>query len=223
MMTSRLIRMSGAMLVALAVGTWPLLAADPAPDQSQVPAMTGVWKLDEAASENPSGKERPEDCRRAGRGGNDPTRVRGGGAGNADSGGSEMYGGGPGNAALGADEMARFCGTLGHFYDAPAMMGLQITETAFMQLLDPETRFGYKHDINDKSQQANTPGGPAEFKLKWDDGKLIREIDTEDSLHIVEEYELSADSGTLTVTVEAGSRMVRVPNPEIKRVYVRNQ
>jgi len=229
-MTSRLIRMSGAMLVALALGTWPLLAADPAPDQAQVPAMTGVWKLNVDASENPNGAERPSGCAnpmRAGGGGRD----RGfGAAGTGAAAGGDTAGGvalpgasGAAGGSLGPAELLRFCNMLNQFYVAPEMMGLQVTQTDFMQLLDPETKFGYMHKTDNKGQDLNTPGGAGEFKVKWDKTRIVREINTEDSLKMVEAFELSADGSQLIVTLEASSRMVRVPDPKIRRVYDRQQ
>lgn len=227
-MTSRLIRMSGAMLVALALGTWPLLATNPAPDQAQVPAMTGVWKLDVEASENPNGADRPTGCAnpmRAGGEGRDRGFGSGGSVGGSDTAGGVALPGASGAAggALGPAEMARFCNMLNQFYVAPEMMGLQVTQTDFMQLLNPETKFGYMHKTDNKSQDLNTPGGAGEFKVKWDKTKIVREINTEDSLKMIEAFELSADGSQLIVTLEASSRMVRVPDPKIRRVYDRQQ
>jgi hypothetical protein len=229
-MINRLAGLTGAMLVATALSSLPLLAANAqdAQAQEEMKPMTGIWALNEEASENPSGEARPSLCEGGRRGGGgDQSRVNAGagglGGGGDSSGGTVMYGGGAGNATLGAEETQRFCSTLVHFYDAPPMMGMRVTETAMLQLLDPETNFGYQHEINDKNQEAMTPGGPAEFKVKWDDDKLVREITTQDSLKIVEEYSLTAEGQLIVEFKEAGSRMVRVPDPKIRRVYDHQQ
>jgi hypothetical protein len=88
-------------------------------------------------------------------------------------------------------------------------------------MLNPETRYGFAHKTDNKSQDVVTPGGPGAFKVKWDKTKLVREIETPDSLKIVEEYVLSPDGKQLFVTLKASSRMQRVPDPKIRRVYDR--
>ena len=103
-MIDRLIQLTGAMLVAAALSSLPLLAASEA--QDQIPNMTGVWELNADASENPSGEAKPNDCARGGGRGSDRSRVaagRGGLGGGGDTGGGTvMYGGGAGDATFSA-------------------------------------------------------------------------------------------------------------------------
>lgn len=220
-MTNRWLTLGGAVCVAITMSALPLTAD--AFDHDQVPNLTGVWKLDVAASENPDGADRPTGCARPERAGED-NRNRGGvGVSGGDGGGGAMAGaGGAAGGSLGPAEMIRFCGMMNQFYAAPEMFMIQATDTDFMMLLDPETRFGYAHKTDNKNQALNTPAGPGEFKVKWDGAKIVREIETPDTLTIKEQYSLSPE-GNLVVTLESSSRMVRVPNPKIKRVYVRQQ
>lgn len=220
-MTNRWLIFGGALCVALAMSALPALADGTGASQNA--NFNGVWKLDEAASENPHGGDRPTGCRRPEAAGEDNRNRTGVGVSGGDGGGGALAGaGGAAGGSLGPAEMIRFCAMLNQFYQAPPMMGLQATQTDFMMLLDPETRFGYAHKTDNKTQALNTPAGPGEFKVKWDGAKIVREVETQDTLQIKEEYSLNAE-GNLVVKVESSSRMVRVPNPEITRVYVRQQ
>lgn len=197
----------GGLCLALALVVGPVVAAEGTSsdgDQTQATALSGVWRLNPEASTNPGGAEKPTACASRGRGG-------GGGGGDA-AGGS-----------LGNEETARFCAMLNYLYEAPPMMAVRATDTDFMMILDPTTNFGYAHKTDNKGAAMNTPAGPGEAKVKWDNNKMVREIETPDTLKIVEEYSLSADGQQLIVEIESSSRMVRVPNPEIRRVYDRQQ
>ena len=61
------------------------------------------------------------------------------------------------------------------------------------------------------------------MRAKWNGKALQREIETKESLKVVEEYTVSADGKQLTVTVKTSNIMVRMVNVEIKRVYDRVQ
>ena len=166
--------------------------------QGEVPALSGVWKLNAEASTNPNGPP-PKAAARGQRGGGD----------GEDAGGN-----------LGKEEMTRFAAMKKMFFEAPPMMGVQATSTDFKLLLDPVKKVGYAHKTDNKKQTVTTPSGPADFKVRWDGQKLRREVDTPDTLHVLEEYSLSADGKQLIVTVKADSRMVfNVQNGDIKRVY----
>jgi hypothetical protein len=167
-----------------------------------VPAISGVWKLNVEASTNPNGTPpRP------------PARGQRGGGDGDDAGGN-----------LGKEEMTRFNTMKKMFWEAPPMMGIQATATDFKMLLDPVKKLGYAHKTDNKKQTVNTPAGPADFKVRWDGQKLRREVDTPDTLHVMEEYSLSADGKQLIVTVKADSRMIfNIQNGDIRRVYDRQQ
>lgn len=190
--------------IGIGCAAWLLFAGGAVRAQPQaLPPITGVWKLNVESSTNPNGPAPPA------RG----ARGRGGEGGGGIAGGS-----------LGAEEMRRFEAMKAQFFRAPAMMGLQATATDFKILLDPATNSGYAHKTDNKKQQVNTPAGPAEFRVKWDGPRIKREIETPDTLHVVEEYSVSADGKQLVVTVKADSRMVRnVQLSEIRRVYDRQQ
>ena len=214
-MTFRLRRSATAVPAAIGLLVWAFAPARAA--QQNVPAMSGVWKLNVEASTNPNG---PEPAR-----GGAPARGRsGGGSGTA----VDETSGGPTRSAeggsLGADEQRRFNATKALFFHAPEMMGLEATATDFRLLLDPVKKLGYQHKTDNKKQSITTAGGPADFKVKWDGSKLRREIETPDTLHIVEEYSISPDGKQLIVTDKADSRMVRnVQTGDIRRVYDRQQ
>jgi hypothetical protein len=104
-------------------------------------------------------------------------------------------------------------------------MQLEATATDFKMLLDPQTKFGYAHKLDNKKQEATTPAGPGEFKLKWDGKKIHREFEAKGTpFKCLEEYSLSPDGKQLIVTVKADSGMVRnVQTADIKRVYDRQK
>lgn len=196
MTRSKLTRVAGVLAgAAVLMGTATTTA------QNDVPELSGVWKLNVAASTNPNGPP-------------PPPRQKGGGA--------------PENSieksTLSADEQQRFNAIKALAFKAPEMMGLQATATDFRMLLDPATKQGFAHHTDNKKQTLSVPGGPADFKVKWDGKKLRREYETKDSFRCVEEYALSPDGSQLIVTVKADSGMVRnVQVGDIKRVYDRQK
>jgi hypothetical protein len=193
---------AGALVAGLALLGAAIVHETAAARQGDVPAMSGVWKLNAEASTNPNGPA-PRQAARGQRGGGDGEDVGGN---------------------LGKEEMARFTNMKKMFFSAPPMMGIQATATDFKMLLDPEKKLGYAHKTDNKKQTVATPAGPADFKVRWDGQKLRREVDTPDTLHVIEEYSLSSDGKQLIVTVKADSRMVfNVQNGDIKRVYDRQQ
>jgi hypothetical protein len=211
------------MTVALTMLSVSLATSGPRAQQKPLPAITGVWKLNVEASINPSGPggAQPAGARGAARGGGEGGGGASGGGG-GDEGGGRPVSGGAAGGSLGAEELRRFNTMKTQFLQAPPMMGLEATATDFKMLLDPATKRGYAHKTDNKKQSLVTPAGPADFKIKWEGPRLRREIETPDTLHVVEEYTLSPDGKQLVVTVKADSRMVRnVLTTEVKRVYDR--
>jgi hypothetical protein len=212
------------MVLAMVAGLWTGVHVR-AQAPKEVPNLSGVWKLNVAASTNPDGPAPAAPARGARGGGGDA-----GGGGDQGSGGGDEGGGGGSRVRsaeggeLGADEMRRFNASKALFFKAPPMMGIQSTATDFKIILDPEKNAGYQHKLDGKKQTLPTPAGPADFKAKWDGMKLRREAETKESLHVVEDYSLSSDGRQLIVTVKADSRMVRaVQTGDIKRIYDRQQ
>ena len=204
-------------VLALAIAA---VAAPAIVAQSDVPEISGVWKLNVEASTNPNG---PPAAARGGK-----PRGGGGGGGSAGGGGGGGEGGGPANgqeaSTLSPQEQQRFNAIKSLAFKAPEMMALHATPTDFKMLLDPATKQGFAHKTDNKKQTLDTPGGATDFKVRWDGKKLRREYETKDSFKCVEEYALSADGQQLIVTVKADSGMVRnVQVGDIKRVYDRQK
>src|SRR5262245_49967536 len=208
---------------ALIVGTAAALRAAVTQD---APALTGVWKLNVEASTNPNGPPAKAPAAVPGRrgGGGDAGGGGGGGGGGGEDGSPSRSASGETGGSLGKDEQTRFNSSRTFFFTAPPMMGIQATPTEFKMLLDPEKKMGFAHKTDNKKQTLQTPAGAADFKVKWDGKKLRREIDTPETLHVVEEYSLSPDGKQMIVTVKADSRMVfNVQTGDIRRVYDRQQ
>lgn len=215
----RVILVAAVLAVAIAALGVPTKAAS----QAGAPELTGVWKLNVDASTNPNGPPAaPRGSKPRGGGGG------GGNAGGGGGGGGEGGGGGPANgqeaSTLSPQEQQRFNAIKALAWKAPEVMAIQATPTDFKMMLDPATKQGFAHKTDNKKQTLEVPGGPADFKVKWDGKKLRREYETKDSFKCVEEYSLSADGQQLIVTVKADSGMVRnVQLGDIKRVYDRQK
>ncbi len=237
-MQDRLTRFGGRWLVIVALLVLPLTGARLAARQKAVPAISGTWKLNVEASTNPNGpqpKPPPDNGPggRAGAGGGGGDAGGGSGGGGGGGGGRDDGGGGGGasvgnaGGSLGREELQRFNAMKAMFMHAPEMMGIQATASEVKLGLGDPTKgkpVMYAHATDNKKEEVATPSGPAEIKVKWDGNKLKREIETPDSLHVVEEYSLSKDGKQLLVTVKADSQMVRhVQDGDIKRVYDRIQ
>jgi len=222
-MGSRVTRMSVGVIATAAFLVWgvPAMSAG----QSDPAQLSGVWKLNVAASTNPDGPPPPA------RGGGSRRGGGGGGGGDSSSGGGGGGGGGEGGGGGSSGQSATTLTPLEqkHYealkamvFKAPPMMALEATPSDFKMLLDPATKFGFAHKTDNKKESIVTPAGPADFKVKWDGKKLRRELETKDAFKCVEEYSLSADGAQLIVTVKADSGMVRnVQTVDIKRVYDR--
>ena len=111
------------------------------------------------------------------------------------------------------------------FRKAPPLLGIQATENDVMLVHDPDPSKGliYRYTTDNKKTKMATPAGELEIKVKWDKRVLQREVQSKESLKVVEKYTVSADGKQLTVTVETSNIMVRMPKVEIKRVYDRIQ
>ena len=190
-------------VAAISAGTTSMLDASP---QATTPAasLTGGWKLNPQTSVNPDGEGKPV--------------ARGQGL------SDNQKGPGPGGD-LGREEAQRFNFHLSLFSKAPPLLGIQATAGQVMLVYDPDPAKGlvFKHSTDNKKASVSTPAGPIDIRARWDGAKLRREIETPESLKVIEEYVVSPDGKQLTVTVKRSSVMVRVPSIEIKRVYDRVQ
>jgi hypothetical protein len=190
----------GLLLVAQRASTFAQ-AADPAA------ALSGGWKLNMEQSVNPNG---PGTGRVGGRGG--------------DQFSNGQQGPKPGGD-LGKEELQRFNTHLAMFRKAPPLLGIQATAKDVMLAFDPDPskNMSFKYTTDNKKSVMNTSAGPVDVKVKWNGKTLRREMETKESLKIVEDYTPSADGKQLIVTVETTNIMVRMDKVEIKRVYDRVQ
>ncbi len=173
-------------------------------------ALSGGWKLNVEASINPNG---PESATPSGSG-------RGG---RSNSGGRS--GGDVGGGDLGREELQRFNAHLAMFRHAPPLLGIQATATDVMLIYDPDPAKGliYKYKTDNKKSKMVTPAGDLDVKVKWNGKVLHREVESKESLKVVEDYTVSDDGKQLVVTVVTTNIMVRMEKVEIKRVYDRTQ
>jgi len=180
-------------------------AADPAA------ALSGGWKLNMEESINPNGPD-----------GAGARGSRGGGRGGNFA--SPGQGPAPGGD-LGPEELQRFNAHLKMFRTAPPLLGIQATAKDVILAYDPDPAKGqmFKYMTDNKKSVMTTPAGPVDIKVKWNGKVLRREMETKESLKVVEDYTVSADGKQLVVTVETSNIMVRMPKVEIKRVYDRTQ
>src|SRR5688572_20690309 len=177
-------------------------AADPAA------ALSGGWKLNMEASINPNGPDGP---------GAKVSAKPGGQFSNPS--------GPPPGGDLGKEELQRFNTHLAMFRKAPPLLGIQATAKEVMLVYDPDPAKGqtYKYTTDGKKSVMTTPAGPLDGKVNRNGKVLRREVESKESLKVVEEYTTSADGKQLVVTVETTNVMVRLPKVEMKRVYDRVQ
>ena len=172
-------------------------------------AFTGGWKLNMEQSTNPNGPDGP------------------GAKTNTKAGGQFSNGqqGPPPGGDLGKEELQRFMSHVAMFRKAPPLLGIQATAKDVMLVYDPDPAKGlsYKYTTDNKKSVMTTPAGPVDVKVKWNGKNLHREIESKESLKVVEDYTLSADGKQLIVTVDTSSIMVKLPKTEIKRVYDKMQ
>lgn len=168
-------------------------------------AFTGGWKLNMEQSINPNGPDGP---------GAKPNTKAGGQFSNGQQ-------GPPPGGDLGKEELQRLMAHVAMFRKAPPLLGIQATAKDVMLVYDPDPAKGlsYKYTTDNKKSVMTTPTGPVDVKVKWNGKNLHREIETKESLKVVEDYTLSPDGKQLIVTVETSSVMVKLPKTEIKRVY----
>ena len=186
--------------VALLMVAQQALATAQATDPAA--AISGGWKLNMEQSVNPNGPDGPGSV--SGRG------ARG-----------NVVGGGD----LGKEELQRFNAHLSMFRKASPMLGIKASAKDVILAFDPDPAKGmtFKYTTDNKKSVMTTPAGPVDVKVKWNGKTLHREMETKESLKVVEEYNVSADGKQLIVTVDTSNIMVRMEKTEIKRVYDRIQ
>jgi hypothetical protein len=210
----------GLLFAVFALGTTSGVSAK----QKPVPAISGTWKLNIEASVNPNGPPPAKVAKPPSGGGGVAGEGGGGGGGGEGGGGGSGVRSAEGGSLSGA-ETVRFNAMKAMFFTAPTIMAVQATATDVKMILnDPAKGPRYAHTTDGKKQNTPTPTGVVESKAKWDGDKFTRDMMSNETLHVVETYSVSADGKQLTVTVKTDSRMVRnVQAGDIKRVYDRVQ
>lgn len=187
-----------AILTVLA-STGTRAALDPA-------SFNGTWKLDEAASTNPSGPGGLEQG---------PPRLSKGAAPGSQAGGGTLQ----------PMERARFYKMLQGLEIAPKTLVLAVTDKDVTITADGGKPFAYKTDGKVETMPTgNAQLGDLEIKTHWDGAALKREVKTIDGLTVIESYTVSADGKQLTVAVDLKSQVEHLPDSQrkpIKRLYNR--
>jgi hypothetical protein len=191
-----------------------------APVRAHQSGVAGIWKLNEAESNNPNG---PAPAQRGGgsRGGGS---ARGGGRGgdtfDATGGAARAGAGAQAVSELSPEEKGRINQMLGLMYKAAGTLEI-VADGADCIIKQDGSGFPKQNCDGKKFQLANPQVGKIEIKIKIDGKGMTREIATQDDLKVVENYTLSADGKQLTVTVKPSQPVMKIEDAKIKRVYYR--
>lgn len=200
---TRRILLSASFAICAAIASSTVFAHAP-----QAAGVAGTWKLNEAESNNPNGpapqgpKERRPDA------------------------GKDMTGGAAKSAApqavseLSAEEKSRINKMLGLFNKAAQSLEI-IVEGNEMTIKQDGTGFPKQNADGKKFALRNPQIGEVDIKIKVDAKGMTREVTTQEDLKIVENYTLSADGKTMTVTMKASQPVMKIEDAKVKRVYYR--
>ena len=184
----------------------------------QAPSVSGTWKLNEAASNNPNGPAPAARGDRAGGGSGAAQGGRRGGGSNIDvTGGSTVK---PLTSELSPEETARIKMMLGLSNRAANVLDINV-EGNDVTIKQDGGGFPKQSADGKKSVLKNPQVGEINIKIKIDAKGMTREINTQEDLKIVENYVLSADGKQLTVTVKESHPVMKIEDMKIKRVYDR--
>lgn len=200
---------TAALVVAAAVST----AARQTPE-----GVTGTWKLNDAASNNPNGPAPVAGGDRRGGGGGATGGGRGGGNFDATGGAAGRPNQAP--SELSAEERARIKVMLDISNHAASVLEI-ILEGGEITIKQDGTGFPKQTADGKKSVLKNPKVGEVNIKVKIDAKGMTREITTQEDLKIVETYTPSADGKQLTVTVKESHPVQKIEDMKIKRVYER--
>ncbi len=177
--------------------------------EHQAAGVAGIWKLNEAESNNPNGPAPPQG----------PKERR-------PDAGKDMTGGASRSAApqqaseLSNEEKARINKMLGLFNHAAQTLEI-IVEGTDMTIKQDGTGFPKQNADGKKFALRNPQIGEVDIKIKVDAKGMTREVTTQEDLKIVENYALSADGKMLTVTMKASQPVMKIEDAKVKRVYYR--
>lgn len=252
-MSSRVVQFGGRLLIAIALIALPAASIRLAAKQKdkEPPAISGMWKLNVAASTNPNGPapSAPAPSRRGGGGGaggfggGGDTGAGGGGGGGGDTGGgggADAGGGGGGGRGgggggglggnsstagsdMGADENKRLQDALKGFRQAPDMMAFKADAGTIIIAWDPDPAKGktWKHTTDDKKATVATPWGPMEAKVKWDGQTLHRELVMNNAGGFKVVEEYKLSADGKQLTETLKTTSVMSPSPKIQQVDIK--
>lgn len=184
----------------------------------QAPSVAGVWKLNEALSNNPNGPAPAAQGRRGGGSGGSTGGGRGSGGGNVDvTGGSRPN---QSVSELSPEETQRIRMMLGLMNKAAQTLEI-IIDGKDIQIKQDGGGFPKQTSDGKKSVLKNPQIGEVDIKVKIDNKGMTREVSTQDDLKVEETYTLSADGKQLTVTMKASQPVMKIEDVKIKRVYDR--
>jgi hypothetical protein len=214
------------------------------------PAISGMWKLNAAASTNPNGPAAgpatPTRRGGGGGGGGDAGGFGGGGAAGAGGGGGDTGGGGGdsggggggggrggggglgGNSStagsdMGADENNRLQKALAGFRQAPDMMAFKAEPGTIVIAWDPDPAKGktWQHTTDDKKAMVQTAWGPMEAKVKWDGQTLHRELVMNNAGGFKVVEEYKLSADGKQLTETLKTTSVMSPTPRIQQVDIK--
>lgn len=197
--------------ILISISSLALAALFVAPIRAhQAAGVAGIWKLNEAESNNPNGpgpagpKEKRPDA------------------------GKDMTGGAARSSApqaaseLSPEEKSRINKMLSLMYKAAQTVEV-VLDGGDCQIKQDNSGFP-KQNCDGKKPKAplvNPQIGEVDIKIKIDAKGMTREISTQDGLKVVETYTLSADGKQMTVTMKPSQPVMKIEDAKIKRVYYR--
>jgi len=191
-------------LRALCIGTL-LVGAAAATRGAEPGNLSGTWKLNREASDDPRKKMEEVQVQEGG---------SGGGSGGGWSGGHGHRGGHRGSGGQSSD------GSTPGLTDRAAVWQTLQIEHADPQLIIRDGA-GQEHILftdGRKTEEERSFGGTTKIKARWKDGHVVVEIEPERGSSYTETYSVTADHKQLTVTTRFKGRGSR-GDVEIKRVY----
>ena len=200
------------------IAVFAIIACSSAPLSARQSGVAGIWKLNEAESNNPNG---PAPAARSG-GGRGGQRGGGRGGDNLDATGGAARAGAGAQAMseLSPEEKGRINQMLGLMYKAAGTLEI-VLDGADCIIKQDGSGFPKQNCDGKKSPLRNPQIGEVDIKIKADAKGMTREISTQDGLKVVETYTLSADGKQMTVTVKPSQPVMKIEDAKIKRVYYR--
>lgn len=203
--------MTRRMLLSLSsVALFAVVVASVAPVRAHQAGVAGIWKLNEAESNNPNGLPPSQ--------GGAPKRPAGGE--------KDMTGGASRSSApqaaseLSPEEKSRINKMLGLMNKAAQTLEI-VVEGNDMTIKQDGSGFPKQNADGKKFPLKNPTIGEVDIKIKADTKGMTREISTQDGLKVVETYTLSADGKQMTVTMKPSQPVMKIEDAKIKRVYYR--